>query len=72
MLNNQINKLEYINKLESEVNRLNEENKKLKQSVLFGCQNDNLLILQLRTQIDILKRELAQTLKQNAVLLQMK
>lgn len=72
MLNNQINKLEYINKLESEVNRLNEENRKLKQSFLFGCQNDNILMLQLRMEIDALKRELSKAQRKNAMLVLMR
>ena len=45
MLNNQTNKLEYINKLENENKLLREENKRLKQTFLSDCQSYNISLL---------------------------
>ena len=72
MLNNQTNKLEYINKLENEIKLLREENKKLKQTFLSDCQNYNISLIQKTMRIDTLEREIQQLRQKNAMLVLMR
>jgi len=72
MLNNQTNKLEYINKLENENKLLREENKRLKQIFLSDCQNYNISLLQKSMRIDTLEREIQQLRQKNAMLVLMR
>lgn len=68
MVNNQTNKLEYINKLENEIKLLREENKRLKQTFLSDCQGYNISLLQKNMRIDILERENQYLRQRNAML----
>ena len=72
MLNNQTNKLEYINKLENENKLLKEENKRLKQTILSDCQNYNISLLQKNMRLDTLEREIKQLRQKNAMLVLMR
>ena len=72
MLNNQTNKLEYINKLENDKLILIEENRRLKQAFLSGCESYNIALLQKNMRIDALERELKKLRQQNAMLVLMR
>ena len=72
MLNNQTNKMQYINKLENENKLLREEIKRLKQTFLSDCQNYNISLLQKTMLIDTLEREIQQLRQKNAMLVLMK
>ena len=72
MLNNQTNKLEYINKLENENKLLREENKRLKQTFLSDCQSYNISLLQKTMRIDTLEREVQQLRHKNTMLVLMR
>lgn len=71
MLNNQTNKLEYINKLENENMLLREENKRLKQIFLSACDKYNVSLLQKDKIIERLERELQLSKQHNAMLVLM-
>lgn len=60
---------EYIKQLETENIMLKEQNKKLQHRVLFGCQQENVSLLQKELLIQSLKKELAKARQQNAMLL---
>ena len=72
MLNNQTNKLEFINKLENENKLLREENKRLKQTFLSDCQSYNISLLQKTMRIDTLEREVQQLRHKNTMLVLMR
>ena len=72
MLNNQTNKLGYINKLENENKFLREENKRLRQTFLSDCHNYNVSLLKKNMQIDTLEREIQQLRQKNAMLVLMR
>ena len=71
MLNNQTNKLEYMNKLENENMLLREENKRLKQTFLSACDKYNVSLLQKDKIIERLERELQLSKQHNAMLVLM-
>ena len=69
MLNNQINDIKYINKLENDNKLLKEENKRLKQTFLENCEKFNIssieqsrLIVDMQKEITRLKQKLAMLL----------
>lgn len=72
MKNNQMNQMEYINKLENENMLLREENKKIKQTFLSDCEAYNISLLQKSMRIDALEQELRSVRQTNAMLLLMK
>lgn len=71
MLNNQTNKLDYINKLENENKLLKEENKRAKQVFLSACEKFNVSLQQKDNRIAILERELQLSRQRNAMLVLM-
>ena len=68
MLNNQTSKLKYIEQLEKENIMLKEENKRLKNRILFGYQQSNTTLLQKELMIRALKKELAKARQENVML----
>jgi len=68
MLNNQTSKLKYIEQLEKENIMLKEENKRLKNRILFGYQQSNTTLLQQELMIRALKKELAKARQENVML----
>lgn len=71
MLNNQTNKMQYINKLENENKLLKEENKRIKQVFLSACEKYNVSLLHKDNIIARLERELQLSNQRNAMLILM-
>ena len=71
MLNNQTNKMQYINKLENENKLLKEEMRRLKQVFLSACKKYDVSLLHKDNRIAILERELQLSNQRNAMLVLM-
>jgi len=68
MLNNNIEQLEYINKLENENKLLKAENKRLKKAFLSDCDKYKISLLRLKTENTNLKRENTKLRQHNTML----
>lgn len=68
MLNNQISKLKYIEQLERENIMLKEENKVLKNKILFECKHSNTILFQKELMIQTLKNELEKERQEKVML----